>query len=146
MSKSLLSSLKLAKRPESARKNPLVRRREKLLAKLAEQKAMATALMNDEPCTIYRDKWTTNEETGERETKRVAKQVKPWFYQSNNQYYFEVRNGYKAIEIQAGLHAIEVGDQANLLPIIETIIEAVLAGEFDKALTPEAKASKKSSK
>jgi len=107
---------------------------------------MATALANDEPCTIYRDKWITDSETGEREQKRVAKQVKPWYYKRNNQYYFEVRNGNKALEIQAGLHAIEVGDQANLLPTIETIVEAVIAGELDKALTPEVKASKKSSK
>ena len=133
MTKSLLSSLKLAERPESGRKNLLVRRREKLLAKLSEQKTMATALVNDEPCTIYRDKWTTNNETGEREQKRVAKRVKPWYYKRNNQYYFEVRNGNKAIEIQTGLHAIEVGDQANLLPTIETIGGPISSPEWSVA-------------
>ncbi len=146
MTKSLLSSLKVTARPENGKTNPLVKRREKLLTKLNQQKDMATSLINDEAYTAYREKWVTDTETGERQKKRVAKRVKPWYYQRNNQYFLEIRKGNKALEIQPGMHAIEVGDKENLVSTIETVIEAVIAGELDSLLTPNDKPGKKTSK
>jgi hypothetical protein len=41
------------------------------------------------------------------------------------------------------MHAIEVGDKTNLLTAIDTVIEAVVAGELDTVLTASAKPIKK---
>jgi hypothetical protein len=130
----LLSSLKLSTRPEKISENPTLKKREKLLTKLDQQLAMANALVNDEVYTAYRDKWQKNTETGQQEKIQIPKKISPWFYKRNNQYFFEVRYGNKPLELSKGNHAIEVGEQENLVPTIETVIEAVVAGEVDSLL------------
>lgn len=135
MATSLLSSLKVTARPEDGSKNPLIQRREKLLTKLGQQKILATALVENETHTFYREKWVKDEETGDREKVQVPKKVSPWFYKRNNRYYLEVRSGNKPLELQKGMHAIEVGEEEDLVSTIETIIEAVVAGELDPLLT-----------
>ena len=134
MTKSLLSSLKVTTRPEKTSDNPVLKRREKLLTKLDQQLAMATALTNGETYTAYREKWQKNPETGQQEKVRVAKNVARWFYKRNNQYFFEVRYANKALELSKGNHAIEVGELDNLIPTIKTVVDAVVAGELDSLL------------
>jgi hypothetical protein len=135
MPTSLLSSLKVTARPEDGSSNPLVQRREKLLTKLGQQKILATALIEQEVHTFYREKWVKNEETGEKEKVKVPKKVSPWFYKRNNRYYLEVRSSNRPLELQKGMHAIEVGEEDALVTTIETIIQAVVAGELDPLLT-----------
>ncbi|MDO6620235.1 DUF6641 family protein [Shewanella sp. 6_MG-2023] len=146
MTTSLLSSLKVTARPEDGSKNPLVQRREKLLTKLGQQKILALALIENEPHTFYREKWVKDDETGEKKKIKVAKKVSPWFYKRNNCYYLEVRNGNKPLELQKGMHAIEVGEEEKLVDTIETIIEAVVAGEVDTLLTKSNKPGTKNEK
>lgn len=131
----LLSSLKVTVRPADGSSNTLIQRREKLLTKLDQQKILATALVENETHTFYREKWVKDEETGEKEKVQVPKKVSPWFYKRNNRYYFEVRSGNKPLELQKGMHAIEVGEEGELVGTIDTIIEAVVAGELDPLLT-----------
>jgi len=130
----LLSSLKLSTRPEKTRDNPILKKREKLLAKLDQQLAMARSHIAGEPYTVYKEKWQKNSETGQQEKIQIPKKVSPWFYKRNNQYFFEVRYGNKPLELSKGNHAIEVGEQENLVPTIETVIEAVVAAELDPLL------------
>ena len=146
MAKSLLSSLKVTARPESTKANPLVSRREKLLAKLDQQRKMALCYVNDEEYTAYREKWTKDPETGERTKVRVPKKIGPWYYKRNNCYFLEVRYANKPLELSKGMHAIEVGNKTNLLPTIDTVIEAVIAGELDTVLTANAKPIKTANK
>ncbi|MCH2055242.1 MAG: hypothetical protein MK214_01235 [Thalassotalea sp.] len=134
MTKSLLSSLKVTARPEKTSDNPVLKRREKLLAKLDQQLAMADAHIAGETYTAYREKWQKNPETGLQEKVRIPKNVAKWFYKRNNQYFFEVRYANKALELSKNSHAIEVGDQGNLTSVIRTVIDATLAGELDPLL------------
>ena len=136
----LLSSLKLSTRPEKTSDNPVLKRREKLLTKLDQQLAMAKAHIAGESYTAYREKWQKNPETGAQEKVKIPKNVAKWFYKRNNQYFFEVRYGNQALELSKGNHAIEVGEQDNLVATISTVINAVVAGELDtlleKVITP----------
>jgi hypothetical protein len=143
MTKSLLSKLKVTTRPESTKANPLLSKRERLLTKLDQQRKMALCYVNDEVYTVYKEKWANDQETGVRTKTKIAKNVRPWFYKRNNCYFFEVRYANKALELSKGMHAIEVGDKTNLLTAIDTVIEAVVAGELDKVLTVNAKPIKK---
>ena len=136
MTTSILSSIKLTTRPENTRSNPLLKSKERLLAKLDIQKAMAQAHVAGESYTHYKDTWQKNAETQQREKIRVPKNIKPWFYKRNNQYFLEVRHGNKALELQKGMNAIDVGNMENLVPTIETVIKAVVAGELDTLLVP----------
>lgn len=130
----LLSSLKLSVRPEKASDNPTLKKREKLLTKLNQQLAMAQSHVAGETYTVYKEKWQKNAETGQQEKIQIPKKVSPWYYLRNNQYFFEVRYGNKPLELSKGNHAIEVGEQENLVPTIETVIEAVVAAELDPLL------------
>lgn len=130
----LLSSLKLSVRPEKASDNPTLKKREKLITKLNQQLAMAQSHVAGETYTVYKEKWQKNAETGQQEKIQIPKKVSPWYYLRNNQYFFEVRYGNKPLELSKGNHAIEVGEQENLVPTIETVIEAVVAGELDPLL------------
>jgi len=138
----LLGSLKLAQKPENKNSNPLIKRRERLLAKLDEQKAMATALIAGETYTCFKEKWQVNPDTQVREKTKVARNIKPWHYKRNNQYFLEIRYGNKPLELQKGLHAIQVGELENLVPTIDTIIAAIVAGELDELLVPIAPVGK----
>ena len=46
----------------------------------------------------------------------------------------DVRYGNKRIELTPRKPTIEVGETENLIPTLETIKEAVIAGELDKQL------------
>jgi len=146
MTKSILSSLKVIARPENTKTNPIAAKREKLLRKLNQQKEMALCFVNDEVFTAYKEKWDKDPETGEKVKVKVPKKVSPWFYQRNNTLFFEVRYANKPLELQEGLQAIEVGSKTNLLPTINTIIEAVIAGELDVLLPYKAKTPKANNK
>jgi len=130
----LLSKLKLSARPEKTKDNPLLKKREKLLFKLNQQLGMAQSHITGATYTVYKEKWQKNEETGQQEKVQIPKKVSPWFYKRNNQYFFEVRYGNKPLELSKGNHAIEVGEQENLVPTIETVIEAVVSAELDPLL------------
>lgn len=133
MTKSILSTLKAVSRPEKST-TPEAKRREKLINRLQIQLEMATALVNGESYTCYKEKWQKNEETGQQEKVKVAKKVSPWFYAKGGKYYLEVRYANKPLELSKGNHAIEVGDKEHLPMVFQTVIDAAANGELDKAL------------
>ncbi|MDE3273974.1 DUF6641 family protein [Pseudoalteromonas sp. G4] len=133
MTKSILSTLKAVSRPEK-NTTPEAKRRDKLINRLQIQLEMATAMVNFESYTCYKEKWQKNEETGQQEKVKVAKKVSPWFYAKGGKYYLEVRYANKPLELSKGNHAIEVGDKESLPTVIQTVIDATVNGELDKAL------------
>ncbi|MCG7566615.1 hypothetical protein MHM95_09960 [Pseudoalteromonas sp. CnMc7-15] len=133
MTKSILSTLKAVSRPEKST-TPEAKRRDKLINRLQTQLEMATALVNGEIYTCYKEKWQKNEDTGQQEKVKVAKKVSPWFYAKGGKYYLEVRFANKPLELSKGNHAIEVGDKEHLPVVIQTVIDATANGELDKAI------------
>lgn len=134
MTKSILSSLKLSARPEKISESPLIKRRERLLNQLDVQKDMIQAQLDGERFIAYKEKWQVNPETNKKELIRTPKKVQPWFYKNNGKFYLEIRYGNKALEIQKEKQAIELGEFKNLMPTVELIIKAVIAGELDELL------------
>lgn len=137
MTKSLLSTLTTVSRPEKST-TPEAKRREKLISRLQVQLDMATAMINGESYTCYKEKWQKNEETGQQKKVKVAKKVSPWFYAKGGKYYLEVRYANKPLELSKGNHAIEVDDKESLPTVIQTVIDATANGELDKALEAQA--------
>lgn len=133
MTKSILSTLKAVSRPEKST-TPEAKRRDKLISRLQIQLEMATAMVNGESYTCYKEKWQKNEETGQQEKVKVAKKVSPWFYAKGGKYYLEVRYANKPLELSKGNHAIEIGEKENLPATIQTVIDATANGELDKAI------------
>lgn len=127
----LLSTLKVIDRPKIEAKPPILGKRMKLIDRLEEQLAMAKAMLDKTPFEAYREKSVKDPETGERKTIRKRRSVRPWYYDSNEHYYIEIKVGLKAIELEKGKTAIDVGAKEKLPDVINTIIHAVEKGELD---------------
>lgn len=135
----LLSSLKVIDRPKIEPKPPILGKRMKLIERLDEQLAMVQCMLAGEPFEAFKEKVVKHPETGERQTIRKRKAVRPWYYDANEHYYFEIKVGLKSMELEKGKTAIDVGPKDKLLDVIGTIIKAVEKGELDThilALSP----------
>ncbi|ALZ77330.1 DUF6641 family protein [Rheinheimera sp. F8] len=127
----LLSTLKVIDRPKIEAKPPILGKRMKLIDRLEEQLTMAKAMLDKTPFEAFREKSVKDPETGERKTIRKRRSVRPWYYDSNEHYYIEIKVGLKAIELEKGKTAIDVGPKEQLPDVINTIIQAVEKGELD---------------
>lgn len=130
----VLSSLKVIARPEIAPKPPVLGKRIKLLDKLDQQLSLAECMIEGREFEAYKERFVKDPETGERKKIRRRYIVRPWFYDSNEHYYFEVRMSNKPVELQKGCPAIDVGEKANLPAVIKVVINAVEKGELDEQL------------
>ena len=128
---SILSSLKVIARPKIEPKPPILGKRLKLIEKLDEQQAMAQDMLDGQAYEAYKDKKVKDPETGERKTVRTRKSVRPWYFDDNEHYYFEIKVGLKTLELEKGKAAIDVGKKEDLPTVISTIIKAVESGELD---------------
>jgi hypothetical protein len=134
MTTSVLSSLKVIARPKIEPKPPVLGKRLKLIEKLEQQKEMAVCMIENRRFEAFRDKKVKNPETGEVTVQRRPTTVRPWYYESDDHYYLEVKVNNKPIDIQKGKPAIDVGDKAKLPEVIDTIIKATESGELDEFL------------
>lgn len=134
-----LKALKLTSAaPVRATIDPVQRAREKMIATLAEQKQMAEAKIAGQafaPTHMVRRK---NAE-GQRVEIETLKRVRQgWFADGNGKVFFAIRYAGQPIEFAKDKNAIEVGELAKLPAVIDTLIEAVRAGELDVQLTAAA--------
>ena len=82
-----------------------------------------------------RFKFVTDSETGETKRVEVQKQLRRWWWKDeDDQVNLTLRYGNKPLAITGDKSTIEIGTLDKLPKIIETIIEAVKAGELDKQL------------
>ena len=132
MSTNILSSLKLTSARKSRVLPVAIKRRNKLLQKLMEQRDLALALEQGQHYAPKRLRSLRDAETGARIVKEVAVRIKPWFWAGDKgECLLAINYGSKQIEIQKGKTAIEVGATANLVSALETVIAAVKNGELD---------------
>lgn len=94
--------------------------------------------------TIMR--WITNSD-GIREQTTVPLRFRRWYWLDvAGTAFLELKYANKSVEIKPGKPAITVGTMDKLVPILEQIKEAVLAGELDKPLTAILSARRRISK
>jgi len=136
---SLLKSLNLsAAKPQSQPASPQERNREKLRGYLAEQRALVEATMAGKPYAAVRTV-TKTDDAGNRTRVEVPRNVrKGWFTGDGGKVYFQLRYGGKPLELAKGMTAVEADGLAAIGPIIDTLDQAVLAGEFDAAVAAAA--------
>ena len=132
MSTSILSTLKLTAARKLHALPDVVKRRNKLLMKLGEQRALAHAVAEGRHYAPTRLRTLRNINTGERIVKEVPVRIKPWFWTGERgETLLSVNYGSKQIEIVKGKTAIEVGTDADLITVLDTVIAAVKNGELD---------------
>lgn len=130
-----LNKLKLTTVSRERTADPVLRRREKLLEKLSEQRNAAQHFLEGKVFTPTKKGWVIDEETGEKSLIEKPKKVRPWYWETGGVWYLQVRYGAKPIEIGNGKPSIEVGAKEEVLNAIDVCISAVKAGELDKQLT-----------
>lgn len=129
---SILKTLSLTKaQPVRASNDPVQRARDKVIAALAEQKAMAEAKLSGQNYAPTRMVWRKNTE-GHRVQVETPKRLRAgWFVDASGQTFFGLRYAGKPIEFAKDKNAVAVGELSALPAILDTLTEAVRAGELD---------------
>jgi hypothetical protein len=129
---SIINTLKLTAARKARAMPDVVKRRNKLLLKLSEQRALAAALQTGVHYSPKRLRSFTDINTGERIVKEVPVRIKPWFWTGERgETLLCVNYGSRQIEIAKNKTAIEVGTDADLITVFDTVIAAVKNGELD---------------
>ncbi len=132
MSTTILHTLKLTAARKTRALPDVVKRRNKLVQKLTEQRELAAALEQGQHYAPKRLRSLRDAETGTRLVKEVPVRIKPWFWTGEKgECLLAINYGSKQIELQKGKTAIDVGSADNLVTVLETVITAVKNGELD---------------
>jgi len=136
---SILKSLKLTTaQPVRTSNDPVERARNKVIAALVEQKAMAEAKLAGQHYAPTHMVWRKNPQ-GQRVQVETPKRLRAgWFVDASGQTFFGLRYAGKPIEFAKDKNAIAVGELSALPAILDTLSEAVRAGELDSQLAAAA--------
>ena len=128
----LLNTLKLTAARKVRAVPEVVKRRNKLLQKLGEQRALAEALLQGRHYAPKRLRSYKDADTGNRMLKEVPVRIKPWFWTGEKgEVLLAVQYGSRQIELTKGKSAVEVGSESNLLNVLDVLLTAVQNGELD---------------
>ncbi len=129
---SALNSLKLVESRKNARVSPVVQRRYKLVNKLHEQLELCEARRAGQTYAPKKLKTIKNPATGERTTVEAVKRVKEWFWTTDTgRINLAVKYGSQVLTFAKGKNAIEVANTDDLIAVLKTLKDVVLAGELD---------------
>ena len=107
-------------------------RRRKLSTKLWEQIQLAKSQISGQPFVVTKYRSIKDADTGFRKQVEVPKRIKPWWFVSDSgKVCFSVRYGSWTIELAKGKPSVEVASAEDLVRALETVKQAVEAGELD---------------
>ena len=126
-----LNGLTFAAMPRLNGLTPQQKRRNKLIAHLQEQLAMAKAAVGGTVHIVKKRRWEYGGD-GQKHLVEVDKRLKQWWrLGADGKLLFVVRYGAKAIEFEKGKDAIVLADVAELIDVLPKLISATEAGELD---------------
>ena len=133
---SVLSKLKLVTAERVQVVSKTQQRRNKFIAQLEQQLALAKADLSGEPFTVMTTKRVQDKETGEVKVVKVPKLLKRWWwFDGNKKLMLRVKYGSKALALNSkGANAIELKSVNELLSVFDDLITAAQAGEFDAGI------------
>ena len=127
-----LTGLKLTAAQKPTQMSPVQQRRNKLAKRLWEQMELAKAQQTGGTFAPTKFRSITDAETGQRKQVETNKRVKAWWFVADSgKLVLSVRYGTKVLELARGKWAVEVGSDKDLVPTLELLKGAVLAGDLD---------------
>ena len=127
---SILTKLAIVPLPRTTVADPAIKRRTKFIKQLEQQRELA----RDQGFELTKRKWVVNAD-GTKQLIIAPKRVRRWWrVDAHGACFLVLRYGNRVITLTAGRTAIAVGSKSKLEAVIETVIAAVKAGEFDAAL------------
>ena len=130
-----LASLKLSTAVKPTHMPAVQVRRNKLAKRLWEQAELAKAQQAGMQFKTTKFRTVVENDTGLRKQVEVNKRVKQWWFTTDSgKLALSVRYGSRLLELAKGKFAVELASEKELVPTLEVIKEAVLAGELDTAI------------
>ena len=115
-------------------RDPVIARREKLIAGLKEQQLVYAAALKNEDHRVERHKWMNNE-LGERVLVKTHRRVRPWFFEQDGGWYVQCRYGARVIAADGTNNAVFVRSLDEVSGVLDAFLNAAAAGELDAAIT-----------
>lgn len=131
-----LKALKFIEVPKATGTDPVLARREQVIARLQDQKMLAADPAYEKIVTR-----TIKDANGAKRKVELRKRPRPaWRINANGAVVLTVPYGFKPIEFERGKAGIAVQSMDKLDGVFETLIAAVKAGELDQLLELQVKA------
>jgi hypothetical protein len=132
MSTSALASLKLTTARKPRALPDVVKRRNKLIKKMTEQRELAVAINEGRNYTPHRLRTVVDRTTGERCVREMPVRIKAWWWTGEkNETLLSIFYGSKTLELSKGKSAIELPSVKELPAVFDTLINATLNSELD---------------
>jgi len=130
-----LEKLKLSATSPREPMTPLARKRIKLLGKLDQQVEAAEAEARDEEFMEEIKRWVRDEETGDKSLVTKQRPVRKWWWQNQHGVWMiSLRDGNRVLPLGEDKTSVEVGSMEEIVSTLQTLREAVIAGELDQQL------------
>ena len=130
-----LASLKLTSAVKPTSVPAIQVRRNKLARRLWEQAELAKAQQAGTQFTTTKFRTVVENDTGMRKQVEVNTRIKQWWFTTDSgKLALSVRYGARLLELAKGKFAVELASEKELVPTLEIIKAAVLAGELDAAM------------
>ena len=128
----LLASLKLTAARKPRALPDVVKRRQKLLRKLGEQRELATAQAEGRSYATSRLRTVKDAQTGERVVREMPVRIKAWWWTGEKgETLLSVFYGSKTLELGKGKTAIEVANVKDIAGVLDVLINATQNAELD---------------
>ncbi len=132
MSTSALATLKLTTARKPRALPDVVKRRNKLINKLTDQRELAIAVIAGRNFTPQRLRTVVDRTTGERTVREMPVRIKAWWWTGEkNETLLSVFYGSKTLELSKGKSAIEIASVKDLPAVFDTLINAAVNSELD---------------
>lgn len=130
-----LATLKLSTAVKPTHMPAVQVRRNKLVKRLWEQTELAKAQQAGTQFTTTKFRTVVENDTGLRKQVEVNKRIKQWWFTTDSgKLALSVRYGARLLELAKGKFAVEIASEKELVPTLEIIKAAVIAGELDAAI------------
>jgi hypothetical protein len=129
---SSIATLKLTTARKPRALPDVIKRRNKLISKLTDQRELAIAIIEGRNFTPQRLRTVVDRTTGERTVREMPVRIKAWWWTGEkNETLLSVFYGSKTLELSKGKSAIELPSIKELPAVLDTLINATLNSELD---------------
>jgi hypothetical protein len=128
-----LAKLNFKSVKRSTARDPVMARRDKLVAALEEQQLVHAAALNSEDYHVEKTKWMNND-AGERVAVKTQRRVRPWFFEQDGGWYVQCRYGARVIAADGTNNAVFVKSLKDVRDVLAVFLAATKAGELDSAI------------
>ena len=118
----------------SMKRDPIIARRDKLMAGLKEQKLVHAVTLKKEDHLVERNKWMQNE-LGERVLVKTHRRIRPWFFAQDGGWYMQSRYVARMITAAVTKNAVFETSLVNVLGLLDVFLNAAAVGELDRAIS-----------